>query len=406
MACFSGYYHETQITANLLAVDGSHDPVVLALNAASAGLARSTIPWNGPIGAARVGMVGDRFILNPVRKQLNSPENRLNLVVAGTTDSKAVMLEAEGRGVDRHCFLDAVAFGLERCRVIAGRIAEECHEAGVEKRTVVANKDYESIERDMVLLCAQKVKEVYLNHSLKKVARDKAVFAIRDAAIQELKSVHESADKTVLADAFSRLCRSIVADLVFDDDHRVDGRGANDIREIHCEADLHPPLHGSSLFQRGETQVFSTVALDSPDSTLKADAVSVLTGGIKEKNFFLHYEFPQYATNDIGKAGPAGRRELGHGALAEKALKAIVPKDHPFTIRLSSEVLESNGSSSMATVCGGTMALYDAGVPVSAPAAGIAMGLVSRSKNHGEMEYKAKKRPIECRLIITVVFVV
>ncbi len=253
----------------------------------------------------------------------------------------------------------------------------------------------------MTLLCEQPLRAVYTESKHDKLSRDRAAFAIRDQAIVELKASHPEANPSLFYEAFSKLSRNLVAELVLDHGRRVDGRGEEELRNIGCQVDLYPPLHGSALFQRGQTQVnvypipkscyvvdlqhrpwqvLCTVALDSLESALKSDAISVVTGGVKEKNFFLHYEFPPYATNEIGRpGGAAGRRELGHGALAEKALRSVIPKDHEFTIRLTSEVLESNGSSSMATVCAGSMALMDAGIPILTPAAGVAVGLVTRN---------------------------
>jgi polyribonucleotide nucleotidyltransferase len=170
----------------------------------------------------------------------------------------------------------------------------------------------------------------------------------------------------------------VFRDSIFQENRRCDGRDLDDLRNISCQVDLFPPLHGSSLFTRGQTQVLCSVTLDSRDSALKLDTLSALDAGVKAKNFFLHYEFPPYATGEIGRVGMVNRRELGHGALAERGLLAVLPENYPFTIRLNSEVLESNGSSSMATVCAGSMALMDAGVPISAPAAGVAIGLVTK----------------------------
>lgn len=217
----------------------------------------------------------------------------------------------------------------------------------------------------------QKLRAIYLNHSHDKISRDKAAFGLRDQSISELRLALPDVEPALFYEAFNTLSRSLVAELIINEGTRVDGRNSNQLRNIGCQVDLHEPLHGSALFQRGQTQVLCTVALDSLESALKSDAMSALLGGIKEKNFFLHYEFPPYATNEIGRmSGPSGRRELGHGALAEKALKSVIPSDFPFTIRLTSEVLESNGSSSMASICGGSLALMDAGVPITEPAAG------------------------------------
>ena len=398
-----GYGAETQIVCNLLSTDGIHDPSVVALNGASAALSMSDIPWNGPIGAARVGYIDSTFILNPTRKQskklLTRSQNALNLLLAGTKDGMVVMLEADSANLDPKLVLDGIEFGLNSTSKIAENIHTEAVSSTITKRLNPYNFDkQDDSNKDknlqspqcqafsiIEMMCEQKLRMTYANKSHDKTSRDSEAFAVRDKAIAELRAKQDiTVDPSFYYDAFTLLSRKIIASLALDESLRVDGRAIEEIRPITCQVDTHPPLHGSALFQRGQTQVFCTVALDSLESTaLKVDPVSALMGGTKEKNFFLHYEFPPYATNEIGRSGAAaGRRELGHGALAEKALKEVVPKDHPFTIRLTSEVLESNGSSSMASICGGSLALLDAGVPLISPAAGVAMGLVSREKSN------------------------
>lgn len=396
-----GYGSETQIICNLLSTDGAHDPCVVALNGASAALAFSDIPWNGPIGATRVsysktfGQGTGGFVLNPTRKELRTiseqNEKSLNLLVSGDKNDLVVMLEADAGCIDRALFLDGIKFGLESSSIIAKYIHSESNKVGITKRPNPYTNDIDA-KRDLdhpqsraynliELLCEQKLRTIYENNNHDKTSRDNATFSLRDSAISQIRNNNQfSSDPSYLHDAFTRISRKVLSSLVLDQNVRVDGRDIDEVRPITCHVDTHPPLHGSALFQRGQTQVFCTVSLDSLESTaLKLDPVSTLMGGAKEKNFFLHYEFPPYATNEIGRSGAAsGRRELGHGALAEKGLRAVVPKDHPFTIRLTSEVLESNGSSSMASICGGSLALLDAGVPLNSPAAGVAMGLVSR----------------------------
>ena len=400
-----GYGAETQIVCNLLSTDGIHDPSVVALNGASAALSMSDIPWNGPIGAARVGYIDSTFILNPTRKQskklLTRSKNALNLLLAGTKDGMVVMLEADSANLDPKLVLDGIEFGLNSTSKIADNIHTEAVSSAITKRLNPYNfhkQDDSNKDKDLQspqcqafsiieMMCEQKLRMIYANKSHDKTSRDLEAFAVRDKAIAELRAKQDiTVDPSFYYDAFTLLSRKIIASLALDESLRVDGRAIEEIRPITCQVDTHPPLHGSALFQRGQTQVFCTVALDSLESTaLKVDPVSALMGGTKEKNFFLHYEFPPYATNEIGRSGAAaGRRELGHGALAEKALKEVVPKDHPFTIRLTSEVLESNGSSSMASICGGSLALLDAGVPLISPAAGVAMGLVSRELSNSD----------------------
>ncbi|XP_023225485.1 polyribonucleotide nucleotidyltransferase 1, mitochondrial-like [Centruroides sculpturatus] len=384
-----GYFYETQVTCNLLAVDGCNDPDVVSINAASAALALSDIPWRGPIGAVRVGMINDEIIINPSRREIT--ESTLNLIVTGAEHNQVVMLEASAENILQQDLLKAIKQGVKETQHIVNGILQLQKEYGKSKREV---ENYFVPLSELVeatkSLCEIRVKEILSDYSLDKVSRDVALLEIRQEVVEKLKGSILIALSVFLAISVSQILRilfgfytSSIFDLsVFHDPMSVitgcDGRELTDIRDISCSVDLFRPLHGSALFQRGQTQVLCTVAFDSLDSSFRADPMSVITGGLKEKNFMLHYEFPSYATNETGKLGPAGRRELGHGALAEKAIRPVVPSDFPFTIRLTSEVLESNGSSSMASVCGGSLALMDAGVPVSSAVAGIAVGLVSK----------------------------
>ena len=338
------------MVCNLLSVDGSYDPDVVALNAASASLASSDIPWAGPVGAVTVGWCSrnSRPLVSPSRREMS--DSRLNLLVAGDAEGRALMLEAEADNLERAMFLDAVQAGLEGCAGIAKAIGE-LYKDVVKRELPPAlgeQQDLVDLRHEINLLCRQKVRAIFCDGTHDKISRDRAVFELRDSAVE---SLLQGGGKDGLGPAhvnecFSQMVKEVMADLVLDEGRRVDGRTRDQLRPISCETDLHAPLHGSALFQRGQTQVMCTVSLDSLESALKSDPVSVLTGAVKEKNFFLHYEFPPYATNDIGRpgGGAAGRREMGHGALAEKALRAAIPKEYPFTIRLTSEVLESNGN--------------------------------------------------------------
>ena len=241
---------------------------------------------------------------------------------------------------------------------------------------------------------------MFSDYTYDKFSRDRALSAITTEVMEQMKQKFGAENESLLSDTFYTCLKNIYAEVVFETARRCDGRYAPELRPISCEVDLYKPLHGSALFQRGQTQVLCSLTFDSLDSVWKSDPFSVLTGGLKEKNFMLHYEFPQFATNDIGRSG-VGRREIGHGALAERAIRPVVPHDYPLTIRLSCEVLESNGSSSMASVCAGSLALMDAGVDISAATAGVAMGLIKHNdefkiltdimgmEDHfGEMDFK------------------
>lgn len=224
-----------------------------------------------------------------------------------------------------------------------------------------------------------KIRDILTNYSLDKLGRDHEITALRDLTTSKLKETYPDVESNLLLDAFVKAFKQVHCELVLEGGRRADGRGVDEVRPLRSEVCLYKPLHGSALFQRGQTQVLATVAFDSPDSCLRLNSFG-FADEVKEKKFMLHYEFPKYATNDIGRSA-AGRREIGHGALAEKSLRPLVPNDFPFTIRLTAEVLESNGSSSMASVCAGSMALMDAGVKLEEPVAGVAMGLLVNKSN-------------------------
>ncbi|XP_075555303.1 polyribonucleotide nucleotidyltransferase 1 [Dermacentor variabilis] len=372
----AGYFYETQLVCNLLAVDGINDPDIVSLNAASAALSLSDVPWNGPIGAVRVGLIDGDVVINPTRRQMT--QSVLNLVVAGAEHNQVVMLEASADNVLLQDFQKAIRCGVKETQLIIRQIKEFQSACGRPKRTVeklfVPSADLIDAAR---LLAGIRVRDILSDANHDKVSRDEALNAVKEDVIEKLQESFPGTESYLLNEAFTSVVKETFRQQVLTNEERFDGRSLTALRDISCQIDLFQPLHGSALFQRGQTQVLCTVAFDSLHSVLRSDPVSVITGGMKEKNFMLHYEFPSYATNEIGRSGPTGRRELGHGALAENALRPLVPKDFPFTIRLTSEVLESNGSSSMASVCGGSLALMDAGVPISAPAAGVAIGLVT-----------------------------
>uniref|UniRef100_A0A7N6F7B1 polyribonucleotide nucleotidyltransferase n=1 Tax=Anabas testudineus TaxID=64144 RepID=A0A7N6F7B1_ANATE len=348
-----GYFYDTQILCNLLAVDGVNDPDVLAINAASAALALSDIPWNGPIGAVRVGMVDGELLINPTRAEMTS--SSLNLIVTGGPSSQVVMLEASAENVLQQDFCHAVKVGVKHTQQIIQAIQQLAREQKVTKRTPV--KVF-SAPTNMVEHVRQDIQRL-----------DEAINKVRLETEEQLKEKFPQAEPFEVIESFNTVSKEIFCNLVLNEYRRCDGRELTALRNISCNVDLFKPLHGSALFQRGQTQVLCSLS----------SAINCLVFyGVKDKNFMLHYEFPPYATNEIGKMGGLNRRELGHGALAEKALRPVIPKDFPFTIRVTSEVLESNGSSSMASACGGSLALMDAGVPISSAVAGVAIGLISK----------------------------
>lgn len=374
----AGFTSETQLVCNLLAVDAIHDPDVVSINAASAALSLSDIPWNGPVGAVRVGMVDNEVVINPTRKQLHN--STLNLIVTAAAKNKVVMLEASAEDISPPNFQKAIKEGVKHSQAVIRTINEMVAAYGKPKREV---SDMPILSEDLhtyvKALATTRIRKEYRDFEHHKISRDEAISQIREETVSKVLEDYPDTDRTLVNDAFNKLARDMFRSLIFETNIRCDGRALTDLRPISCSVDLFGPLHGSALFQRGQTQVMCTTTFDSVDSAAKVDAMSSLFGGIKEKNFFLHYEFPPYATNETGRPGAIGRRELGHGALAEKSLRPIVPNTFPFTIRLTAEVLESNGSSSMASVCAGSLAMMDAGVPLSSAAAGVAVGLVTKT---------------------------
>ncbi|XP_055626308.1 polyribonucleotide nucleotidyltransferase 1, mitochondrial [Toxorhynchites rutilus septentrionalis] len=372
---------DTQLVCNMLAIDASNLPDVQAINAASAALALSDIPWNGPIGAVRVGLVDSEIIINPTRRELQC--SSLDLIVAATKQNLVVMLEGRGNVVNENDFRMAVKKGTQEAQLIIYGIERLQRAFGKPKRALEQVPDVDQeIEAAVRTMAEMRLREIFNDFAHDKISRDQAITNTRVDTIDKVWSSYPSVDPMLITEYFNRFVKTVFRGLVFEDDRRCDGRLMDDLRRISCSVNIHKPLHGSALFQRGQTQVFATVALDSPESALKLDPITSLDTGIKSKNFFLHYEFPPYATGETGKIGPVGRREIGHGALAEKGLLPIIPNQHPFTIRLTAEVLESNGSSSMATVCAGSMALMDAGIPVQEAAAGVAIGLITKYENN------------------------
>lgn len=373
---FHNFFCETQIICNLLALDGVHDPEVLCINAASTALSLSDIPWAGPVGAVRVGIINDEIVINPSRRELK--DSSLNMVVVATSQNLVIMLEAAGNSVLQQDFQKAIKSGVKECQKIVQAISQLQKQHGKPKREVdLPIEINDSLLSGVKSLVEMKIKEVFQDYSHDKLSRDDAIKEIRSNVLEKLKQDHPDINADSINEAFSVVTKQIFRNLILNNDIRCDGRALNELRKIKCDTDIFKPLHGSAFFQRGQTQVLCTVALDSLNSVLQMDPVSALITGLKEKNFFLHYEFPPYAVKEIGRVGPSARREVGHGALAEKALRPVIPQDFPFTIRLTSEVLQSNGSSSMATVCGGSMALFDAGVPITSPVAGVAIGLIT-----------------------------
>jgi polyribonucleotide nucleotidyltransferase len=364
-----GFRNETQIVCTVLAHDQENDPDIVAMIGTSAALTISGLPFLGPIGGCRVGYIDDGFVLNPPLDQLAA--SKLDLVVAGTRDG-VMMVESEAHELSEETMLAAVMFGHEQFQPVIDLIIALAQACAKEPWQVEAAEiDREQLARLRELIGAD-LQAAY-RETLKQ-ARHEKIAAAKERAI-ELFGGEESEDALlVLPKLFKELEKEIVRDQILESGRRIDGRDTRDIRPIDVEVGLLPRVHGSALFTRGETQALCVATLGTGQDEQVIDA---LTGDYRE-HFLLHYNFPPYSTGEATPLRPPGRREVGHGKLAWRAMHPLLPKKDafPYTIRVVSEVTESNGSSSMATVCGGSLALMDAGVPLPRPVAGIAMGLI------------------------------
>ena len=362
-----GFYNETQVVATVLSHDLENDPDVAAMVGASAALTLSGAPFLGPIAGARVGFIGGEFKLNPTVAELK--DSKLDLVVAGT-DKAVMMVESEASELSEEQMLGAVVFGHEQMQSVIDLIIDLAEEAAKEPFAFTAP------DKSALLLKAKGLIGADLAKAFSTVVKQDRRNQI-DAAKQKLiagLTAEEAADTLAVQGAFKQLESDVVRGRILDEGRRIDGRDLVTVRPIVAEAGVLPRTHGSALFTRGETQALAVITLGTGDDEQIMDA---LEGEYRER-FLLHYNFPPFSVGEAGRMGAPGRREIGHGKLAWRALRPMLPAatDFPYTIRLVSEILESNGSSSMATVCGGSLAMMDAGVPLKRPVAGVAMGLV------------------------------
>lgn len=376
-----GWFNEVQVQAILLSADGQNDADVLAANGASAALLISDIPWAGPIGAVRVGRVGGAFVANPTHDQL--AESDLDLFYVGN-EREVVMFEGSARELPEADFVAALQFGQESIQPIIAAQKELAARIGRPKRSITANTVPDDImARARSLADLSRVVPALLTPG--KLAREAACKAIETEVATQLVAEFgaEKVTDSVVRDIFYSLQKQAIRALILDQGQRLDGRGFDELRPISGEVGLLPRAHGSALFTRGETQALALTTMGTTDDVQEFDAY---TGGVTEKKFILHYNFPNFSVGETGRIMGPGRREIGHGALAERSVLPSVPlEDYPYTIRVTSEVLESNGSSSMATVCAATMALMDAGVPIARPVAGISIGICAEHNDAGAL---------------------
>ncbi|MGA1862296.1 polyribonucleotide nucleotidyltransferase [Deferribacter thermophilus] len=373
-----GFRNETQIIATVVSSDQVNATDILALNAASAALMISDIPFDGPVGAVRVGKLNGEFVINPPASEIEELE--MNIVVAGTEDS-IVMVEAGMKNCSEEDVVNALEFGHEAIKKLVEIQKRMRDEIGKEKFEYkdfsVTKEDLESAYNKL----SEKLKEAVLIPG--KLEKYTAIDKVKEDFFEELKNELGDSfeeNKTYYEELYQEVEKKVFREITLNSGKRVDGRGYTEIRPIDIEVDLLPCAHGSALFTRGETQALVTVTLGTKfDSQLLDDLE-----GETYKRFMLHYNFPPFSVGEVGFLRAPGRREIGHGFLAERALASMLPDEDefPYTIRIVSEILESNGSSSMATVCGGSLALMDAGVPIKDVVAGIAMGLIYEEDNY------------------------
>jgi polyribonucleotide nucleotidyltransferase len=367
----NGYMNEVQVMIQVISANKDVDPDVLAMLATSAALAISGVPFKGPIGAARVGFKDGSYIVNPTYSELETSE--LDMVVAGTKDA-VLMVESEASELTEEVMLGAVMFAHEQFQVVIDNVAEFAKEVGIAPREWVAPADNESLLTAIKSKFESQISEAY--QTVDKIERYEKMGEVKDAALEEFVNEDESISEDEIKNYIKKIEKSTVRERILAGEPRIDGRDNSTVRELAIETGVLENTHGSALFTRGETQALVVTTLGSKRD---AQLIEKLESNDRiEDHFMLHYNFPPYCVGETGRVMGVKRREVGHGRLARRGISACLPnlEEFPYTIRIVSEITESNGSSSMASVCGSSLSLMDAGVPLKAPVAGIAMGLV------------------------------
>ena len=369
-----GFLNEVQVVATVVSVNPQVSPDIVAMIGASAALTLSGIPFNGPIGAARVGYINDQYVLNPTQDELK--QSRLDLVVAGT-DNAVLMVESEADLLSEDQMLGAVVFGHDQQQVVIENIKALAAEVGKPRWEWSAPEVNTALQQRVSEMAEARLGEAY--HITEKQARYAKVDEIKESVIADLLAEDASLDAGEISDILGALEKSVVRGRVLRGEPRIDGREKDMIRALDVRTGVLPRTHGSALFTRGETQALVTATLGTERDAQNIDELM----GERTDRFLLHYNFPPYSVGETGMMGSPKRREIGHGRLAKRGVLAVMPsqEEFPYTVRVVSEITESNGSSSMASVCGASLALMDAGVPVKAAVAGIAMGLVKEQDN-------------------------
>ncbi len=377
-----GYFYDTQVISILLSADGENDPDILAINGASAALCVSDIPFKGPIGAVRIGRVNGEFVANPTHTE--RAESDLDLIYVGT-ENDVIMIEGAADEVPEADFIKALEFAHGHAREMIRVQKELAAKVGKPKREMPLLSVKPQLLEVAYQIAGDRIEGALYTPA--KVDRTKAVNALKEEVKKAMLEKFPDTDDFAISQAFDYVQKKAFRVSVLEKQKRMDGRGYQDLRQISCEVGVLPRAHGSAIFQRGETQALALATLAPIEEAQNIDAYG---GGEQSKRFLLHYNFPPFSVGETGRFGGASRREIGHGALAERSIEPVVPSDNDFryAIRISSEVMESNGSTSMASVCGGMLALMDAGVPVTDVVAGISVGLVTEYENENLKRYE------------------
>jgi len=373
----TGYQHETQIISMVISADDEHDPDVLAITGASAALYLSDIPFHNPIAGVRVGLVEGKYVVNPTYEQQRN--SSLNLIVAGS-DEAIVMVEAGAKEVSEQVMIEALMFAHGEIRKLCQLQRSMSETMGIQKREFTPKPVNENLLKEIAEKYSNDLREALNVQNKTKIESYAAIDDLKKRVAEGYPEGQPEL-RAEAAELFDHLKEGIFRDDILNNRRRPDGRRFSEIRPISIEAGWLPRTHGSSLFTRGETQALVTVTLGTSQDVQYIDSLEV--GEIKRR-FMLNYNFPPFSVGETGRTGSPGRREIGHGALAMRSIDAVMPEEEvfPYTVRIVSDITESNGSSSMATVCGGVLALMDAGVPIKAPVAGVAMGLVMEDKKY------------------------
>lgn len=363
----AGYFNDVQVNSMVLSADGENEADVVAVNAASAALHISEIPFMGPIGAVRIGRINGEWVINPTQTERLSSD--LDLIYAGTRE-RFLMMEGGASEISEAEFLSAMKLAHEEVVKIVDAQIELRRQLGLADKVIT---EIPPCPEKMTFLretCSEELRKALLVGD--KLTRQNSVTAIREDAFAKMNEKWPEIGEPQFVQFFDALEIELVRSNVLDHNSRIDGRDNNAIRPLYAQLSLLPRAHGSAVFNRGETQALGTVTLGTKQDVQEMDAI---TGGPKSKSFMLHYNFPPYCTGEVGRLGSTGRREIGHGALAERSLEPVVPTDFPYTVRVVSDIMGSNGSSSMASVCVGSLAMMDAGVPIKGHVAGVSIGL-------------------------------